>query len=380
MILTLHRNRPLFAAISSNIQTINLSQVNQFIIENNSAPLQIQIGYPAKPIVNKCGAIRLASSTSKKIGLDQLLSSNNNASDIYRILQSELGFQGSFAKKNNTAPTFNILSFEKYGAIFKKLMDEIQYGNIYEINYCIPAQIHPLDIDGPLLFAKLLAKTHAPYCNYLETEHELYIGFSPELFLQKKGNMLTAKPMKGTRKRFYNDLEKDNAQKQELATSLKERAENVMIVDLMRNDMSKIAKPKTVEVEHLFEIETFATVHQMTSTINCELKNGIGFSEIIEALFPTGSMTGAPKHSAMQLIDQTELLAREWFAGCSGVIYENGDFDLSVNIRCLMYNKLTQTGVVWAGSAITAYANEQEEYNECLLKMKPILDALQLEP
>ncbi|MBK8845354.1 MAG: anthranilate synthase component I family protein [Bacteroidetes bacterium] len=368
----------MFANVSNKDTFLNLSQLESFILENQLGPVQIQIGYPKQSIVNKSGLIIGSAAKSQKFGLDDLLNQKLNDLDIDKKIRLALNLPQPEEKKAPTFESIIITPFEKYEVTFNTLMDEIRFGNIYEVNYCIQAQINNLELDGMRLFANLLTVTRAPYCNYTETKDELFMGFSPELFLQKKGNTLIAKPMKGTRKRIHDDQDKDNALIQELASSVKERAENVMIVDLMRNDMSKIAKPNSVKVTGLFEVETFATVHQMTSTITCELKNNIRFSEIIEAMFPTGSMTGAPKHSAMNLIEQTEHAPREWFAGCSGIIYENGDFDLSVNIRCLIYNKLSKKGVVWAGSAITAYANAKDEYNECLLKMKPILNALEI--
>ncbi len=209
-------------------------------------------------------------------------------------------------------------------------------------------------------------------CYYKAGEHYL-ISSSPERFLKKKGERILSQPIKGTIRRGKNPQEDENL-KQELAFSPKERSENVMIVDLVRNDLSRIAQRGSVQVDQLFGIYTLPSVHQMISTISCRVKPELNFTDILRAVFPMGSMTGAPKISAMNLIDSHEKFKRGWFSGCAGYITPEGDFDFNVSI---MYNEQEQKISFPAGSAITIGSNPEKEYEECLLKaaaMRKVLE------
>jgi para-aminobenzoate synthetase component 1 len=201
------------------------------------------------------------------------------------------------------------------------------------------------------------------------------ISSSPERYLQRKGSRLISQPIKGTRKRGMNAQE-DQAQKEALFRDEKERAENVMIVDLVRNDLSRIACKGTVEVEELFGIYTFPQLHQMISTIGCKLNPGTSLDAIIQSTFPMGSMTGAPKVSAMQLIDEYEATSRGLYSGALGYITPEGDFDFSVLIRTILYDRRRQYLSFSVGSAITAQSNPEAEYEECLLKANALIKAL----
>lgn len=198
---------------------------------------------------------------------------------------------------------------------------------------------------------------------------------SPERFLKKQNNTLISQPIKGTRKRLKNEKE-DNQIREQLFFDNKERSENVMIVDLVRNDFSKIAIQNTVEVEELFGIYTFEQVHQMISTISCRIDSSMSFATILEAVFPMGSMTGAPKLSAMQLIEKYEKTKRGLFSGAVGYITPKGNFDFNVVIRSILYNANLKYISVQAGSAITIDCDAEKEYEECLLKAKAMLEAL----
>ena len=186
---------------------------------------------------------------------------------------------------------------------------------------------------------------------------------------------MISQPIKGTIKRS-NDMSEDEQLKKNLQQNKKEQSENVMIVDLIRNDFSRIAKPKSVNVDELFKIYSFKQLHQMISTIRCEVNPNISFTDIIKSTFPMGSMTGAPKVSAMELIEQYESSKRGLYSGTIGYINPNGDFDFNVVIRSILYNSMNNYLSFMVGSAITDKAIAEEEYEECLLKAKAMFEVL----
>jgi para-aminobenzoate synthetase component 1 len=267
-------------------------------------------------------------------------------------------------------------SKEEYITTVKKLKEHIQNGDIYEINYCITFEACNVKIDPVGIYKKLNDISLAPYSALVKLDNKYIISASPELFLSKRGNKLISKPIKGTIKRGATP-EEDEKLKSELFNSIKERTENVMIVDVVRNDLSRLAKKASVEVEKLYDIETYSQVHQMVSTISCELKENPSFTEIINATFPMASMTGAPKIRAMELIDEFETYSRGPYSGCMGYIKENGDFDLSVLIRSIFYNESENYLSFSVGSAITALCDPEKEYEECLLKAAALKKVLE---
>ncbi|MES2514022.1 MAG: anthranilate synthase component I family protein [Bacteroidota bacterium] len=254
------------------------------------------------------------------------------------------------------------------------LKKHIQQGDIYEINYCITFEAYTT-IDPLTIYQKLSSISHAPYSALVKFNSQYIISSSPELFLTKTGNKLLTKPIKGTAKRGITE-EEDKAIIEELQSNLKERTENVMIVDVARNDLSRIAQKGTVNVDKLCAIETYEQVHQMVSTVSCDLKENTSFNDIINATFPMASMTGAPKIKAMQLIDTHELYNRGPYSGALGYIDSKGDFVLSVLIRSIFYDEKKQYLSFTVGSAITAMCNPEDEYEECLLKAKAMVHAL----
>lgn len=264
---------------------------------------------------------------------------------------------------------------EEYIKNVNLIKQHIQQGDIYEINYCITFEAKDVMIDPLAIYQKLNAISNAPYSALVKFDSQFIISSSPELFINKKGNTLITKPIKGTAKRSSN-MQEDDIIKNELQHNLKERTENVMIVDVARNDLSRIAKKGTVIVNKLCDIESYQQVHQMVSTVSCELKENISFNEIIKATFPMASMTGAPKIKAMQLIDEYEIYNRGPYSGALGYIDENGDFDLSVLIRSIFYDEQKQYLSFTVGSAITAMCNAEDEYEECLLKAKAMMQVL----
>ncbi len=267
------------------------------------------------------------------------------------------------------------VSKEEYTKKVNALKQHIQQGDIYEINFCITFEAHDVTINPLTIYQKLNNISNAPYSALVKLDSQYIISSSPELFLTKKGNALITKPIKGTAKRSANKLEDDSI-KIELQSNLKERTENVMIVDVARNDLSRIAKKGTVKVDKLCDIESYQQVHQMVSTVSCELKENISFSDIIQATFPMASMTGAPKIRAMQLIDEYELYNRGPYSGALGYIDEDGNFDLNVLIRSIFYDEQKHYLSFTVGSAITAMCNAEDEYEECLLKAKAMMQVL----
>ena len=260
-----------------------------------------------------------------------------------------------------------------YLAHLNALKNEIQFGNIYEINYCQEFYVANCSLQSMQpLYATLNEHTLAPFSACIETENWMLACASPERFIQKIGNRLISQPIKGTAAR-NTDPVADEALKVALQASQKERSENVMIVDLVRNDLSKIATKGSVEVTELFGVYSFPTVHQLISTVACDVEPNTSFAAIIAALFPMGSMTGAPKISAMNLSEEHEDFARELYSGSIGVIYPSGDFDLNVVIRSLFYDVTEQRLSVGVGGAITINSDPESEYLECKTKVGKIL-------
>ena len=267
------------------------------------------------------------------------------------------------------------LSKQKYIENINKLLAHIKRGDIYEINYCIDFFCNDAIINPQQVFKKLNALTEAPFAQLLKTEDDYIICASPERFIQKKGNILISQPMKGTARRSAN-AEEDLKIKNNLQQSLKERTENVMALDVARNDLSQVAQKGSVVVDKLFGVHTFKNVHQMLSTVSCKLKENVTFNDILQATFPPASMTGAPKLKAIELIKKYELSPRGIYSGILGNISSNDDFDFCVVIRTIIYNKKVKRLSFHVGSAITAQCNPEEEWNECLLKAETMFKAL----
>ena len=263
---------------------------------------------------------------------------------------------------------------EDYIRKIKKLREHIQRGDVYEINYCMEFFAEDATIDCLEVFRKLESTAKAPYSMLLKTGDNVIMCASPELFLQKKGTLLISKPIKGTIRRGTTAKE-DEELKQTLQHSLKDRTENVMAVDVARNDLSIIAQRGTVKVNQLYNIESFETVHQMVTTVSCELKPGLDFDQVLHATFPMASMTGAPKISAMNLISAHENFKRGWYSGCMGIV-KDSDYTLAVLIRSIFYNLKSRRLSIAVGGAITYLSDPEKEYEECLLKARTMLAAL----
>ncbi|CAM3887203.1 anthranilate synthase component I family protein [Flavobacterium cucumis] len=267
------------------------------------------------------------------------------------------------------------ISKENYLSKVSKMLEHIHRGDIYEANFCMEffaenAQIEPLEI-----YQKLNAISDSPFAVYFKNNVHYLLSASPERYLRKEGNKVISQPIKGTARRSF-DLEQDKQLKFDLAQNEKERSENIMIVDLVRNDLSHTATKGSVQVEELCAIYTFKQVHQMISTVVSEVENTTSPIEILRTTFPMGSMTGAPKISAMQIIETLEETKRGLYSGAVGYFTPNGDFDFNVVIRSILYNSKKQYLSFSVGSAITSQAFPENEYEECLLKAKAMFEVL----
>jgi para-aminobenzoate synthetase component 1 len=254
-------------------------------------------------------------------------------------------------------------------------LKHIHQGDIYEMNMCHEFFAEKAVVDPVLLAQQLFSFSPNPFSCYYRHQHSHLICASPERFLTRQEKILLSQPIKGTAPRG-NDAASDSALKSALAHDAKERSENVMIVDLVRNDLSRVAQKASVRVEELFGVYTFAGAHQMISTISCTLDPEVTFAEIIRAAFPMGSMTGAPKIRAMQIIEDLEVSCRGLFSGTVGYIEPGGNFDFNVVIRSIQYNAETGYLSVMAGGAITSGSDPEREYQETILKMTPQFRAL----
>lgn len=269
-----------------------------------------------------------------------------------------------------------VLSKEEYLAIVKQLQDHILRGDCYEINFCQEYFSQSAVVSPYLVYQKLVDISPTPFSCFYKVDDKYLLCSSPERFLKKSGNKIISQPIKGTIARNHDNKLQDDLLKEELYLSEKERSENVMIVDLMRNDLSRIAIEGSVQVEELFGIYTFPQVHQMISTITGLVSDNVGFADILQVTFPMGSMTGAPKKKVLELIDQFEPSQRGLYSGSVGYITPDGDFDFNVIIRSILYNESNQEISFQVGSGITFYSDAAKEYEECLLKAIGMLKAL----
>ena len=268
------------------------------------------------------------------------------------------------------------VSKREYIETIEQLKKHILRGDCYEINYCMEFFAEDAIVDPLSVYQKLSKTSPNPFSALYKLDDKWLICASPERFLKKEGSKILSQPIKGTSSRFLKDERKDKKSKEELYKSVKDRSENVMVVDLVRNDLARVCKEGTVKVNELFGIYSFPQVHQMISTISGELKDEISFSEIIKSTFPMGSMTGAPKRRVIELIDQYERSGRGIFSGAVGYNTPENDFDFNVVIRSIMYNASEKYLSFMAGSGITFYSEAEKEYKECLLKAEAMRGAV----
>jgi para-aminobenzoate synthetase component 1 len=256
-----------------------------------------------------------------------------------------------------------------------ELKNHIKIGNIYEINLCMEFYSENTEIEETEIFNKLNSLSPTPFAAFFKLKDKILISASPERYLKKSGMKIISQPIKGTAARNEN-LEIDNENKIRLENDEKERSENIMIVDLVRNDLSRTAKKGSVKVEELCGIYPFSSVFQMISTISSELKSEELYIDVINTSFPPGSMTGAPKIRAMELIEEFEETKRGLYSGSVGYFSPEKDFDFNVVIRSIIYNKTAKYLSYSVGSAITDKSVPEKEYEECLLKAETMKSVL----
>jgi len=257
----------------------------------------------------------------------------------------------------------------------QNLQHHIQKGDCYEITLCQEYYAAPVRIDPLTTYQRLNHISPAPFSSYFKIKDQYIMSASPERFLCKRNQQLISQPIKGTTKRSADPV-LDEQLRQQLKENPKEQTENVMIVDLVRNDLTKSALPGSVKVTELFGIYSFPQVHQMISTVQCELHPDIHFVDALKSTFPMGSMTGAPKIKAMQLIETYEKSKRGAFSGSVGYLSPTGDFDFNVLIRTLLYQATSGYLSFQVGGAITFGSDAESEYEECQLKASALLQTL----
>ncbi len=267
------------------------------------------------------------------------------------------------------------ISKESYIEKVNLLLEHLHRGDVYEANFCMEFYAENTIIDPLEKFQKLNAISQTPFAVYFKNNQQYLLSATPERYLRKEGEELISQPIKGTAKRFL-DPKEDEIAKENLATDPKERAENIMITDLVRNDLSRTAQKGTVEVRELCKIYSFKQVHQMISTITSKLDAKHSLIDVLKLTFPMGSMTGAPKISAMKIIEELEETKRGLYSGAIGYFSPNGDFDFNVVIRSIVYNQEKKYVSFSVGSAITVLSNPEKEYEECLLKAKAMHEVL----
>ena len=267
------------------------------------------------------------------------------------------------------------ISKESYLSKVNKMLEHIHRGDIYEANFCMEFYAENAIIDPLETYQKLNSISKPPFAIFFKNNEQYLLCASPERYLRKEGNKVISQPIKGTAKRF-SDMTLDNNSKKELEQNPKERSENIMIVDLVRNDLSHTAIKGTVAVEELCGIYTFEQVHQMISTVVSTVENTTSPVEILRTTFPMGSMTGAPKISAMKIIEELEESKRGLYSGAVGYFTPENDFDFNVVIRSILYNAAANYVSFSVGSAITSQSNPEQEYEECLLKAKAMFEVL----
>lgn len=268
-------------------------------------------------------------------------------------------------RPSGVANVRHAVSEGEYLRAIERIRRYIRDGDCYQINYTFQVDFdyfgEPLE-----LYRLIRERQRVRYGAFVALEDQSILSFSPELFVKRSGNTLTAKPMKGTLRRGDDQLE-DVFLRESLAEDEKNRAENVMIVDLLRNDLGRLARIGGVHVDRLFEVESYRTLLQMTSTISAEIDRSVTLREIIAALFPCGSVTGAPKVRCMEIIAEMEATPRGLYTGAIGFVDPDGDFCFNVPIRTLMLDNAGH-GSFGIGSGIVYDSRPKDEYEECLLK------------
>lgn len=299
--------------------------------------------------------------------------------DVHAILHTEIDqevFTHEGSNKEHRPKIKLRIHKDEYHEKVNKLLAHIHRGDIYEANFCQEFYAENAEIDPLSTYTHLNSISKPPFATYMRLEDKYILSASPERYIKKKSTKLISQPIKGTAKRSEDAIE-DQQLIESLQNDEKERAENIMIVDLVRNDLSKTAIKGSVQVEELCKIYTFDQVHQMISTVVSEVAEDQNPIEILRTTFPMGSMTGAPKISAMQIIENLEETKRGIYSGAIGYFTPQNDFDFNVVIRSILYNSTKKYVSYSVGGAITAKSIPEKEYEECLIKAKAMREVLE---
>ncbi len=281
-------------------------------------------------------------------------------------------------QKNETRNDIKIhkrITKKQYLQQLDVILEHIHRGDIYEVNFCQEFYAENTKIEPLEVYNHLNEISKPPLAGFLKIDNKYVLSASPERFVKKEGNKIISQPIKGTAKRLSNK-KADKKLALELSKDEKERSENIMIVDLVRNDLSKTAIKGSVKVEELCKVYSFKQVHQLISTVTSLIDKDTDSVDVIKSLFPMGSMTGAPKLSAMKIIEEQETTKRGLYSGAVGYFTPNDDFDFNVIIRSILYNQTKQYLSYSVGGAITAKSDPEKEYQECLLKAIAMKKAL----
>lgn len=265
-------------------------------------------------------------------------------------------------------PWLPAVTKHEYNESIERIKELIAAGDTYQVNYSFPLT-STFNGDSLAWYHKLCSAQRAKYSAYVDLGRYKVLSLSPELFFERRGNHVITKPMKGTVQRGRT-AEEDEELARWLQNSIKNRAENVMIVDLLRNDLGKVSVPGGVHVSSLFDLERFETVWQMTSTVEATLKEGTSLAELMGALFPCGSVTGAPKIRTMQIIRELERFPRGAYTGTIGLLRPGGDCTFNVAIRTVVLDTETNVATCSVGGGITIDSTAEDEYEECLVKSR----------
>jgi para-aminobenzoate synthetase component I len=308
-----------------------------------------------------------------RLNATEMIIEAENASEIFAAINNTETYQPASHSKFEIK---NRIEKEEYCNIINKLKQHILRGDCYEINFCQEFYAEHAEINPVAVYTKLSALSPNPFSALYKLNDKWLLCASPERYIKRQGNNILSQPIKGTSKRNLQSVTDDKKQRDDLYNSPKDRSENVMVVDLVRNDLAKVCKDGSVHVDELYGIYSFPQVHQMISTVSGELKENISFSEIIKASFPMGSMSGAPKKRVMELIERYEKTKRGIFSGAVGYINPDSDFDFNVVIRSIIYNAATNYLSFSAGSGITFYSDAEKEWEECMMKADAMRGAL----
>lgn len=341
-----------------------LREETEHLPEGRTAPVDFGIGFFFEPeILLRLNKDELLIETNGTKNAETIFFEINDTNEAFIVSQQKLFIQPGMSKEN-------------YVAAIEALLQHIKRGDCYEINFCQPFFAKNASIDPLAVYRELMQQSPNPFAALYKLDDKFCLCASPERYLKKTGQMLISQPIKGTSKRNQLDSLQDEANKNYLQNSQKEKSENVMVVDLVRNDLSRVCEEGSVFVKELFGVYSYPQVHQMISTIQGTLKKEIHFTEAIKKSFPMGSMTGAPKKRVMELIEAYEPVGRGLFSGSIGYISPERDFDFNVVIRSIFYDDTKQLLSFSAGSGITFYSEAEKEYEECLLKAAAIVKVL----